>query len=199
MRSMQGHKSCSAPTTTRSDLLAAIGQHTGTRRQASAVAGCSTMSHDASSSAHWPVTGPDAGATGVRRSVPEEIRVLHVDDQADFTALSARFLPIADERIEVIQEADPHFALGRLRGSDASFDCVVSDYEMPSMDGKEFFKAVRRDIGPIPFIFYSSYDIQEFTEYADRSEMTSYIPKGGQQQFEKLADRIVATVEEEVR
>ena len=133
------------------------------------------------------------------RSLPGEIQVLHVDDEPDFTELSARFLPLANDRIEVRRETDPEDALHHLRSGGGDIDCVVSDYGMPSMDGLTLLRTVRETVGPIPFIFFSSHPHEELKPREESSGVTAHVKKGGHEQYEKLADRIVAAVEMEIR
>lgn len=150
-------------------------------------------------SIHGGMSGRKALPKQAGKTDLDQIRVLHVDDQAEFTALSGKFLPRVDDRIEVISEKNARYALANLLIADNEIDCVVSDYEMPSVGGDEFLEAVRRYVGHIPFIFFTSYEIDEMSESALVSGMTSHIRKGGQEQYEKLADCIVTAVEREGR
>ena len=61
------------------------------------------------------------------------ITVLLVDEDSDVLDLTKTFLEREDEAIEATTETSASDALDRLESD--SFDCVVSDYSMPSMSG----------------------------------------------------------------
>jgi CheY-like chemotaxis protein len=63
---------------------------------------------------------------------------LVVDDDPDLTALAGAYLGRLDD-VSVRTATDPNDALDRV---DDSVDCVVSDYEMPGMDGLALLDAV---------------------------------------------------------
>ena len=80
----------------------------------------------------------------------DRIRVLHVDDDGAFAELTAAFLQREDDRIEVVTATDTGEGLDRLAERDV--DCVVSDYDMPGLDGLAFLEAVRATDPDLPFI-----------------------------------------------
>ena len=61
------------------------------------------------------------------------ITVLHVEDDSDFADLSKTFLE-RDHGIEVLTENSASRGLERLE-KNGDIDCIVSDYQMPGMDG----------------------------------------------------------------
>jgi PleD family two-component response regulator len=65
----------------------------------------------------------------------DEILVLHVDDEPQFCELVASRLEGLDEQVTVVTETEPSAGLDRL--TEEPVDCVVSDYQMPRMDGLE--------------------------------------------------------------
>ena len=73
-----------------------------------------------------------------------DVRVLHVDDDPDFVDLASTFLHRQDDRLNVDTTTRAKAALDRL-DSESEYDCVVSDYDMPEMNGLEFLKTVRAD------------------------------------------------------
>jgi CheY-like chemotaxis protein len=81
------------------------------------------------------------------------IRVLHVDDDPDIPRLATEFLERAHDRLTVEAVSDAEAGLERLRA--ASYDCVVSDYEMPGQDGIEFLESVRERHPDLPFILFT--------------------------------------------
>lgn len=121
------------------------------------------------------------------------IRVLHVEDEPDIADLTRRYLKKQGERI------GESFAVGSVtnasegleRLSEDGFDCVVTDYEMPDMDGIEFLERVRRDHPDLPFILFTSRGSEEIASDAISAGVTDYLQKGGPEKYEILAKRII--------
>lgn len=82
-----------------------------------------------------------------------EIRVLHVDDEPDFVDLTARYLEREAEALSVDTETDVEAALDRFEAE--RFDCVVSDYQMPGMDGLALLERLRERGDDVPFIIFT--------------------------------------------
>ena len=81
------------------------------------------------------------------------IRVLLVDDVADFAAVAADLLEREDDRLDVTTETDASASLDRL--AETEFDCLVSDYQMPGLDGLELLGAVRERWPELPFVLFT--------------------------------------------
>ena len=79
---------------------------------------------------------PEPGANGSAKSV------LLVDDSAFFRNLLVPLLSVNGYNVTTTETADGAL---RLRESGARFDIIVSDIEMPGMDGFAFAEAVRND------------------------------------------------------
>jgi len=125
---------------------------------------------------------------------PQVIRILHVDDEPDFAETAARFVKREDDRVEVITETDASAGLDLLR--DGDFDGVVSDYDMPTMDGLEFLTAVREEFSDLPFILFTGKGSEEIAAEAITAGVTDYIQKQtGTDQYKILANRLVNAVE----
>jgi len=82
------------------------------------------------------------------------IRVLHIDDEPDQLKFAKFFLEKADAGLQVESASSPEEAQHLLQQQ--SFDCVVSDYVMPGMDGIEFARKVRKK-SQVPFILYTGH------------------------------------------
>ena len=122
------------------------------------------------------------------------IRVLHVDDEPDVADLTATFLVREDEEMTVETETSGADALDRLDADD--FDCVVSDYEMPGMDGLELLDAVRASSPNLPFILFTGEGSEAVASDAIAAGVTDYLQKkSGTEQYELLATRIRNAVE----
>ncbi|WP_049930685.1 response regulator [Halosimplex carlsbadense] len=124
----------------------------------------------------------------------DSIRVLHVDDDPDVSELTATFLERADERFGVETAADAAEGLDRL--DDCEFDCVVSDYEMPGLDGIEFLERVRAECPELPFILFTGKGSEAVASEAISAGVTDYLQKEtGTDQYTVLANRIANAVE----
>jgi CheY-like chemotaxis protein len=79
--------------------------------------------------------------------------ILYVDDEEGLPEIGKLFLE-SDGTMTVETLTSARAALERI-GS-APYDAVISDYEMPVMDGIEFLKAVRSRFGDLPFILFTA-------------------------------------------
>ncbi|MCU4975368.1 PAS domain S-box protein [Halobacteria archaeon AArc-m2/3/4] len=124
----------------------------------------------------------------------DEIRILHVDDEADFADLSGAFLEREDERFTVETATRASEGLNRLAERD--FDCIVSDYEMPDTNGIEFLETVREDDPNLPFILFTGKGSEEVASDAISADVTDYLQKEhGTEQYAILANRVANAVE----
>ena len=123
------------------------------------------------------------------------IDVLHVDDNVDLAEMVARSLEREDSRLAVTTEQGAAAALDRLAGG--TFDCVVSDYEMPRMDGLEFFGAVRERHPDVPFILFTGKGSEAVAGEAVSAGVTDYLQKeSSTEQYRLLANRITNAVDQ---
>ncbi|WP_435069398.1 PAS domain S-box protein [Haloplanus sp. C73] len=121
-------------------------------------------------------------------------RVLHVDDDADFAALTAEYLERASDSLVVETTTSAATALDRL--DDGGIDCVVSDYEMPEMDGLELLSAVRETRPNLPFILFTGAESEELVSDALACGVTDCLRKrSGTAVYDLLANRIEHAVE----
>jgi len=124
----------------------------------------------------------------------EPIRVLHVDDMPDFVETSAKLLEREDERITVDTATSAEEALETL--DDHRYDCVVSDYDMPEIDGIEFLRKVRDGYGDLPFILFTGKGSEEIASEAVSAGITHYLQKRtGSEQYQLLANKVTKAAE----
>ena len=124
----------------------------------------------------------------------DTVSVLHVDDDAAFGGLLQEALERTDDRISVTTETDPTAAADRLRESSA-FDCLVTDYEMPRMNGIELLERVRAHSESLPVILFTGQGSETVASEAISAGVTDYLQKDtGSDVYELLANRIVDAV-----
>jgi len=103
------------------------------------------------------------------------IRVLHVDDRPEYGEIVTAYLAEHDEPFTVVTETTPSAALETL--SEEPFDCLVTDYEMPEMDGLELLAVVQRRHPDLPVILLTAKGNESIASEAIAAGVTDYIPK----------------------
>jgi DNA-binding NtrC family response regulator len=126
--------------------------------------------------------------------MPEQIGVLHVDDDPSVLDLTEAFLERELESVAVTSVTEPSAALDALE--ERKFDCVVSDYDMPGTDGLVLFEAIHADHRRLPFVLYTGKGSEEIARQALNAGVTGYFQKGGPEQLRRLANRVEQAVEE---
>jgi PAS domain S-box-containing protein len=126
---------------------------------------------------------------------PDSITILCVDDQPEVLDLAASLLEQQDDRFIVDTVSSAAAALERL--DQAKVDCIVSDYQMPGLNGIEFLEAVREEYPRLPFILHTGRGSEEVASEAISAGATDYLKKRpGSEQYELLANRIQNAVEQ---
>ncbi|WP_276299941.1 response regulator [Halorussus lipolyticus] len=117
-------------------------------------------------------------------------RVLVVDDEPGLADMAAEYLQRIDEEMSTTATDSATDALERIRDG-SEFDCVVSDYNMPDMNGLELLEAVREEYPSLPFILYTGKGSEEIASEAISAGVTDYLQKEtGTDHYEVLAKRI---------
>jgi len=120
--------------------------------------------------------------------------VLYVDDEESLLELGKVFLEMQGHfTIETTISALE--AIEKLKT--ARYDAVISDYQMPEMDGIAFLKRVRSEFSDIPFILFTGKGREEVVIAAINNGADSYIQKGGDPtaQFAELGYKTRMAVE----
>ncbi|MBB6645412.1 ATP-binding response regulator [Halobellus ruber] len=123
-----------------------------------------------------------------------QTRLLHVDDDRAFLDVTEAFLTRELPSVDVTTVERPAAAIERLR--DESLDCVVSDYEMPDLDGLELLSRVRERYPELPFLLYTGKGSESIASRAINAGVTGYLQKGGPEQHERLANRVQHAIRE---
>ena len=117
-----------------------------------------------------------------------------MDDDPELADLTAALLEREDERLRVDTSYSAADGLDRL--SEGAYDCIVSDYDMPEMDGLGFLTAVREEFSVLPFLLFTGKGSEEVASEAISAGVTDYLQKGGgTSQYAVLANRIRNVVE----
>ena len=105
----------------------------------------------------------------------EELRILYVDDEPTLLDVG-RILLEQSGNFSVITVESAPAALELLKNE--HFDAIVSDYQMPDMDGIQFLVEVRTRFGPVPFIMFTGKGEKEEVIQAINNGADFYLQKG---------------------
>lgn len=121
------------------------------------------------------------------------ISILYVDDEPELLGLCKIFLE-QDGEFTVTPIASVQEGLDSL--STSSFDAIISDYQMPDIDGLEFLKRVRSHDEDIPFILFTGRGREEVVIEAINNGVDFYLQKGGdpRAQFAELGHKVKKAV-----
>ncbi|TMT85330.1 response regulator [Haloterrigena sp. H1] len=121
------------------------------------------------------------------------ITVLVVDNEPGFAALAGEMLERERDAIVALEATNATDALSILEGRDV--DCIVSDYEMPSMTGLALLERVRESDPELPFILFTGRGSEEVASEAIAAGVTQYLQKeSGREQYALLANQITNAV-----
>jgi PAS domain S-box-containing protein len=121
------------------------------------------------------------------------IKILLVDDELPLLEITKAFLESLKE-LEAETALSAKEALERIRIT--RYDAIVSDYQMPEMDGIEFLRLIRSSGDPTPFILFTGKGREEVVIEALNAGADFYLQKGGdpRSQFAELSDMIEKSV-----
>jgi PAS domain S-box-containing protein len=121
------------------------------------------------------------------------IRVLYVDDEPSLLEIGKSFL----EREGAFTVDLLTSAIGALEQIKTErYDAIVSDYQMPEMDGITFLKQLKASGNQTPFIIFTGRGREELVIEALNSGADFYLQKGGEpkSQFAELSHKIQTAV-----
>lgn len=111
----------------------------------------------------------------------QNIKILVVDDTAFMRAgLIKILIEMGFSKQHIHQCEDGTLATDYLRKTDIQFNIILSDWNMPNMNGIEFLKLVRSSPGPtasIPFVLITTVSEKDKVIEAIKYKVTGYILK----------------------
>ncbi|MCT9098294.1 PAS domain S-box protein [Haloarchaeobius sp. HME9146] len=132
--------------------------------------------------------GNNRTTDAVSQSDTEQIHVLHVDNDPEAQDTTKIWLERTCDRarVESVERATDALAIF----DEGGVDCIVSDYDLPGMDGIEFLRTVRERDPFIPFILFTGSGTEEVASEAISAGVTDYLRKSGPGAYEFLTSRM---------
>ena len=117
------------------------------------------------------------------------ISILYVDDEPGLLEIGKLFLEDSGD-VHVDTEVSARAALVTLEKT--SYDAIISDYQMPEMDGIAFLVQVRSRFPDLPFILFTGRGREEVVIEAINNGADFYLQKGGDptSQFSELSHKV---------
>jgi len=119
----------------------------------------------------------------------DRLKVIYVDDEVPLLQLGKIFLEKSGTiRLDTVSSAKEAFKMIPA----GNYDAIISDYQMPGMDGIEFLQVIRETIGDIPFILFTGRGREEIVIQAINNGADFYLQKGGDPvpQFVELEHKV---------
>ena len=131
--------------------------------------------------------------TNAEEAGNQRIRVLHVDDDENQLENVKIFLEEGDQSLTVSRVTSGEEALKAL--SSEPFDCVITDYQMPRMNGIQLVRRIRVS-STVPIIVYTGKGSEEVASEAFEAGADDYIRKElDPSHYQVLAKRVRQAVE----
>jgi len=123
----------------------------------------------------------------------DEIRILHVDDDVNQSEFLQYFLPEMDKAFRIDYVSDPCKVMEKMKSE--IYDCVVTDFQMPKINGIELAEKIRESFD-LPIIIYTGQGSEEIAEAAFSAGIDDYLRKEmDPSHYQVLAKRIRQVVE----
>jgi DNA-binding NtrC family response regulator len=102
-------------------------------------------------------------------------RVLLIEDRPELVALYESELRAAGHTVQSHASARP--ALAALRGARTDFDCMVTDYMLPDLNGLEILRIVQQERPDFPIVFITGHGDMQTTIEAMKHGAFDYLEK----------------------
>jgi len=124
----------------------------------------------------------------------DKIRVLYIDDELVLLELGKRFLEKTGEFIVTTVTTVPKAILLL---EQEKYDVIISDYQMPVMNGIAFLQRLKADGDTTPYVIFTGKGREDVVIEALNAGADFYIQKGGEpkSQFADLSHKIKRAVE----
>ena len=120
----------------------------------------------------------------------KKIRVLYVDDEENPLIIAKTFLEKIDSEMLVNVLSSPEEALKIID----AYQCIITDYRMPKMDGLEFAQKIRENSN-VPIILYTAWGDDELFEEANTLGIDECVSKCyTHDHYEVLAKQITSLI-----
>ncbi|WP_292346742.1 MULTISPECIES: PAS domain S-box protein [unclassified Methanoregula] len=119
--------------------------------------------------------------------------ILYVDDEPGLLEIGKLFLEQSGQfTVETLTSATEALEILRKK----RYDAIISDYQMPVMDGIGFLKNVRASDKNVPFIIFTGRGREEIVIQAFNEGADFYLQKGGEplSQFAELGHKITKAI-----
>ncbi len=165
----------------------------------------SKLGRGATFTVYLPIAPAPAGSTGVNlipvlssasKDKGAASHVLFLDDDESVTRMVKQLLQLRGYRVDAY--TDQRHALEAISADPASFDMVVTDYNMPGMQGLEVAREIRAIRPDLPVAVTSGYIDDELRTGAVAAGVRELIPKPfAMQDFFAVVERLVRNGKEE--
>lgn len=115
------------------------------------------------------------------------VRILHVDDEKILLKLIKSYLEYVSTKIEVISVTEPFEALQILNKQ--QYDAIISDYQMPGLNGIELLNFIREKGITTPFILLTAEEQFSQSVFAEHY----YVKKS--EEFLELCNTLIKAIE----
>lgn len=122
----------------------------------------------------------------VHNSSKTGYKALYVDDDQMMLEVLSDIVEEYEPCIKVHTENSPENAIKYLE--ETSVDVIISDYEMPEMNGLEFYEKVK---GKAPFILYTGIKDRNVEEIAEQELADFFKKRPENAHFKKIANKIL--------
>lgn len=123
------------------------------------------------------------------------MKILFVDDEKDLLELGKIFLTKENPNLDVETTNSPKKGIEKIKKDD--FDAIVSDYDMPRMNGLEFYKELKNNgYANIPFIVFTGCGEKKVEKKFKEVGADDYLEKGSnpKEKFTVLANEVIENV-----
>jgi PAS domain S-box-containing protein len=131
---------------------------------------------------------PIAEGSDAEDRVEHDELVLVVDDDRDVAETTARMLE--QRGLDVVWGSSAEDGLDCLKERRDEIAAVVSDYQMPGMDGLELLESMREVSPYLPFVLFTGKGSERIASEAIDAGVSSYIQKRGTEQYDRVANRV---------